>query len=44
MKQIEDDMTPFGFIEDGLNSNIQTFQDNSGEIWTVQDEESGGWM
>ena len=35
MKQIEDDMTPFGFIEDGINNQQQTYTDQFGDSWTV---------
>ena len=30
--QIEQDMAPFGFIEDGL-SNMETFVDSTGDRW-----------
>ena len=42
MKQIEDDMTPFGFIEDGLSSQETTYIDSSGQRWDVDTE--SGWI
>jgi len=33
--QIEQDMAPFGFINDGLDEN--SFVDNEGDRWTVAD-------
>ena len=32
MKNIEEDMMPFGFIDDGLDSN-EGMVDNEGNIW-----------
>ena len=43
MKQIEDDMTPFGFIEDGVNNQIEKFTDETGQQWNVIDNEDG-WI
>ena len=44
MKQIDDDMTPFGFIDDGMNNEIQTFKDDSGTIWSVENKDNDGWI
>ncbi len=41
MKQIEDDMTPFGFIDDGVSSEPTTFVDDDGQLWRVEDNEDG---
>ena len=38
MKALEDDLLPFGIIDDGRES--QTFTDNSGTTWTVDDSYS----
>jgi len=35
MKQIEEDVLPFGFISDG--SNESEFTDDNGTVWTVDD-------
>lgn len=37
MQRIEDDMTPFGFIDDGRNE--ETFVDNEGTRWTTFDQD-----
>ena len=46
MKEIEDNMTPFGFIEDGINSIEKTFVDEEGTHWTVIDEnnKNNDWL
>tara|TARA_Y100000310_G_scaffold344041_1_gene454720 strand:+ start:5744 stop:7405 length:1662 start_codon:yes stop_codon:yes gene_type:complete len=48
MKQIEDDMTPFGFIEDGINNQQQTYIDQFGDTWTVdernQQDQNNDWI
>ncbi len=36
MREIEDDLTPFGFIETGLEA--ETFVDNTGQTWTVVED------
>ena len=33
VKEIQDDLTPFGFIETGLEA--ETFVDSSGQLWEV---------
>ena len=38
MRALEDDLLPFGIIDDGRES--QTFTDNSGTTWTVDDSYS----
>jgi hypothetical protein len=35
MKQLEDDMTPFGFIDNGLENNSK-FRDSSGTVWETE--------
>ena len=35
MKALEDDLLPFGIIDDGRDA--QTFTDNSGTTWTIDD-------
>jgi len=40
MKQIEDDMTPFGFIEDGINSQENTYIDGDGDVWGIGGKDS----
>lgn len=35
MKQLEDDMTPFGFIDNGLENNGR-FRDSSGTVWETE--------
>ena len=35
-------MTPFGFIEDGINDGPATYVDDSGDVWTVQEDD--GWI
>lgn len=37
MAQIEEDLAPFGFIDDGLSEN--TFVDNEGTRWTVEEDD-----
>jgi len=32
-------MTPFGFIEDGINNHIQSFVDESGDLWTYEQKD-----
>ena len=45
MKQIEDDMTPFGFIDDGVNNTEnQSYIDNTGQSWEVVDNEDSSWF
>jgi hypothetical protein len=41
MKQIEDDMTPFGFIDDGVSSGPTSYVDDDGQLWIVEDNEDG---
>ena len=36
METLEQDMLPFGIIDDGLEP--ETFQDGEGQTWTVDDE------
>ena len=38
IKQIEEEMTPFGFIDDGQQDEI-TYRDESGQMWNVQDND-----
>ena len=38
METLEQDMLPFGIIDDGQEE--QTFQDNEGTVWTVDDDGS----
>ena len=42
LDKIEEEMTPFGFIEYG-DSIEDTFVDDSGTIWTVDNDPSGKW-
>jgi len=35
MKQLEDDMTPFGFIDNGLENNGR-FRDSTGTVWETE--------
>jgi hypothetical protein len=44
MKQIEDDMTPFGFIDDGVNDEPISYIDEDGQMWTAdRDNDNSGW-
>jgi hypothetical protein len=38
METLEQDMLPFGIIDDGLEE--ETFKDDTGTVWTVDDEEA----
>jgi hypothetical protein len=43
MKQIEEELTPFGILTSGLED--ETFIDNSGDLWTVdRDSDKRGWL
>ncbi|NBO69849.1 terminase [bacterium] len=43
MKQIEEELTPFGILSSGLED--ETFIDNSGDLWTVdRDSDKRGWL
>jgi len=42
MQQIEEDLAPFGFVDDGLEET--SFIDNEGNRWHIeQDPNSMGW-
>ena len=43
MKQIEDEMTPFGFINDGINVEPTSYVDDDGTLWVVE-ENDDGWV
>ena len=43
MKQIEDEMTPFGFINDGLIVEPTSYVDDDGTLWVVE-ENDDGWV
>tara|TARA_R100000479_G_scaffold168163_1_gene109011 strand:- start:462 stop:677 length:216 start_codon:yes stop_codon:yes gene_type:complete len=48
IKNIEEEMTPFGFIDDGVSTNdgIRNWRDDSGTQWDVVDDDqanSWGW-
>jgi hypothetical protein len=38
---IEDELTPFGFIDDGVQSE-STFKDNSGQVWSTDEKLTWG--
>jgi hypothetical protein len=40
MKQIEDDMTPFGFIQDGINDAPSYVDMGDDDLWTVDENDS----
>lgn len=42
LDRVEEEMTPFGFIEYG-DSIEDTFVDDSGTVWTVDNESTGNW-
>lgn len=43
MRQIEEELTPFGILTSGLED--ETFIDNSGDLWTVdRDSDKRGWL
>jgi len=43
MKQIEEELTPFGILTSGFED--ETFIDNSGDLWTVdRDSDKRGWL
>ena len=45
MKQIEDDMTPFGFIDNGVDSKEnQSYVDESGQSWNVVENDDSSWF
>jgi hypothetical protein len=37
IQQIEDDLTPFGFIEDGINDEDKYIVED-GEVWKIYDK------
>ena len=41
IKNIEEEMTPFGFIDDGMSTNdgIRNWRDDDGTEWNVVDDE-----
>ena len=41
METLEQDMLPFGIIDDGMEE--ETFKDNKGTVWTVDDESRKVW-
>ena len=41
METLEQDMLPFGIIDDGQEA--QTFKDDNGTVWTVEDESRKVW-
>ena len=44
IKQLEDELTPFGFINDGINSTEDgPFIDNNGDTWYSSESDSWGW-
>ena len=43
MKQIEDNMTPFGFIDDGINNEPSSYVDDNGTVWTTVDDKDD-WL
>ena len=43
MKQIEDNMTPFGFIDDGINNEPSSYVDDNGTVWTAVDDKDD-WL
>jgi len=42
--QIEQDMAPFGFILDGLDDHENTFVDNSGDVWKLDEYGDRAYM
>ena len=44
MKQIEDDMTPFGFINDGVNDEEPYVDMGDGDLWTTDVDENRRWL
>ncbi|WJZ48402.1 terminase large subunit [Synechococcus phage DSL-LC02] len=42
--QIEQDMAPFGFILDGLDDHENTFVDNSGDVWKLDEYGDRSYM
>jgi hypothetical protein len=44
IKNIEDEMLPFGFINDGSNDGIKNWRDGEGTNWNVvDDDQPSGW-
>lgn len=44
IQQLEDELTPFGFINDGLNNTEDgPIIDNNGDVWQSGDSNSWGW-
>ena len=41
MQAIEDELTPFGFINNDVNEGSETFVDSEGDRWVVV--ESSSW-
>jgi hypothetical protein len=37
MQMIEDELTPFGFVSDGVSERVETFVDTSGDRWFSSD-------
>jgi len=41
MQMLEDELTPFGYIADGVNDVETSFVDTQGDRWVIVDE--GAW-
>ena len=41
-EMIDEELTPFGFIDDGYNVEERTFKDNTGQVWSTDEKLTWG--